>query len=137
MPDDCVSRADIIRNRSRHIGPIGDLSIALQTRRHLVKAKILVAAAAAARRRPRACWHFKALPAGHAGRFESSPSFFPGATSGPLHPRSMHFDGGDWKLRRPWCSGQSPTLARAFVSRHFYVCRRLNSQFAISMQPVL
>ena len=41
MPDDCASRADIIRSRWRYIGPIGDLSISFQIGRHLVEGKNL------------------------------------------------------------------------------------------------
>src|SRR6266853_1546836 len=41
MPDDFTSSADIVLSRWRYIGPIGDLSIAFQIGRHLVKGENL------------------------------------------------------------------------------------------------
>src|SRR5712671_2724906 len=41
MPDDFTSSADIVLSRWRYIGPIGDLSIAFQVGRHLVKGENL------------------------------------------------------------------------------------------------
>src|SRR5258708_35970893 len=41
MPDDFTSSADIVLSRWRYIGPIGDLSMAFQVGRHLVKGENL------------------------------------------------------------------------------------------------